>query len=100
MTISTGRNDVQKVTLTFTTPSGVNFRCQEASIEGDGECDLHDHTSTVNPCDLDTSLPIEIFEDTIILRDIPKDAVKSVLVPHSDTSALHSVVGVKSYFSF
>ncbi|KAH9934671.1 trafficking protein particle complex subunit 10 [Fomitopsis serialis] len=76
MTVSlqTGRNDISAATLRLVSPSGVQFRFNEATLDDGGG-----------------SATLEIIDGAIILRDVGKRQVVTVAVPHSDASSYHTL---------
>lgn len=74
LAISTGRNYVSKAKLRLTGPPDVAFLFKESTLEGDV-----------------SSVSIECEEDCVSLVDLPEDSEISVLIPHSDASAYHSM---------
>ncbi|ETW85992.1 hypothetical protein HETIRDRAFT_309755 [Heterobasidion irregulare TC 32-1] len=74
MTVGTGRNQISKAIITLSSTSGVQFRSSQAKLESDG-----------------SSGALECNESNVTLVDVDKETVISVLVPHSDASALHAM---------
>ncbi|KAF8275107.1 trafficking protein particle complex subunit 10 [Lactarius quietus] len=72
--ISTGRNYVEKVKLKLTGPPDVSFFFKESMLDGD-----------------DASVSLEFAEDCISLVDLAENSEISVLIPHSDASAYHTM---------
>ncbi|KIM49469.1 hypothetical protein M413DRAFT_60851 [Hebeloma cylindrosporum] len=68
--ISTGRNHIDKLTARLVSPS-VTFRCQETTLLEDEGVESFDAT-----------------KDGIELRDVDDDSEVTLLVPHSDASAM------------
>ncbi|PCH38130.1 hypothetical protein WOLCODRAFT_64398 [Wolfiporia cocos MD-104 SS10] len=71
--LQTGRNDICTVTLKFTSPSGVKFKCDGAALEGKA------------------SFAMTADSDAIVLSDIGKELTVTMSLPHSDASSYHTL---------
>ncbi|KAH9048160.1 trafficking protein particle complex subunit 10 [Lactarius hengduanensis] len=74
LVISTGRNYVSKAKLKLAGPPDVAFLFKESTLEGDV-----------------SSASLECAEDCISLVDLAENSEISVLIPHSDASAYHTM---------
>ncbi|KAH9180489.1 trafficking protein particle complex subunit 10 [Lactarius sanguifluus] len=74
LAISTGRNYVSKAKLKLAGPPDVTFLFKESTLEGDV-----------------SSASLECAEDCISLVDLAENSEISVLIPHSDASAYHTM---------
>ncbi|KAI9446516.1 trafficking protein particle complex subunit 10 [Lactarius indigo] len=74
LAISTGRNYVSKAKLKLTGPPDIAFLFKESMLESDV-----------------TSASLECAEDYISLVDLAENSEISVLIPHSDASAYHTM---------
>ena len=74
LTLTSGRNDIARVTIKLSSPTGVALHCRNARFE-----------------DADNALPLETTDDSLTLVDVPKETVHNILVPHAE-AAKHPVV--------
>ncbi|KAI0288169.1 trafficking protein particle complex subunit 10 [Russula brevipes] len=74
LAVSSGRNHIPQATLKLSGPPDVTFRFQESALDGD-----------------DASASLELVKDSISVLNLAKNSEISVLVPHSDASAYHTM---------
>ncbi|KZV72948.1 hypothetical protein PENSPDRAFT_628128 [Peniophora sp. CONT] len=82
LTLTSGRNDVARVKLTLSSPTGVALHCQNARFENE-----------------ESAFSLETSDDSITLVDIPKETVLNILVPHAE-AAKHPVVHINVAVSY
>lgn len=93
MTVGTGRNQISKAIITLSSTSGVQFRSSQAKLESDGmQLPALMFPFVIDSKCVGSSGALECNESKITLVNVDKETVISVLVPHSDASALHSMV--------
>ncbi|KAA1469549.1 hypothetical protein DENSPDRAFT_857972 [Dentipellis sp. KUC8613] len=73
MTVTTGRNQLVQANLILSAPSGIQFKCADATLE--------DHSQGT----------LEGNDNVLTLKDVPEDSSVSILVPHSDATAFHAI---------
>jgi len=93
LVISSGRNHVLKATLKLSGPRGVTFRFQASTLYGNGEPQsVINHIAKYYLSDpLGT---LECATDSISVLDLAEHSEISVLIPHSDASAYHTMVSI------
>jgi hypothetical protein len=93
LVISSGRNHVLKATLKLSGPPGVTFRFQASTLYGNGKPqNVISHIAKYHLSDpLGT---LECANDNISILDLAEYSEFSVLIPHSDASAYHTMVSI------
>jgi trafficking protein particle complex subunit 10 len=90
VSVFTGRNHVSKAVIKISTPSGLQFKYQEATLDTEGVLIfglfMRKTKSVVGESQL------EVSENSVTLQDIPEGKTVGILVPHADASAFHILV--------
>jgi hypothetical protein len=90
VSISTGRNHISKATIKMSAPSGLQFRYQEGALDTEGM--LIFRLFIRRPKSVVGEAQLEVYEDSIVLKDIPEGGTVGILIPHTDASAFHVLV--------
>lgn len=90
--LSTGRNQISKVSIKLSAPFGVRFEYRDAILDDNGEILWYylDGTRDLRIGLVEAELVAA--NDCISLQKIAKDTSVSILLPHSDASAFHAMV--------
>lgn len=96
MALSTGRNNISKAMIRLSAPSGIQFQTDETDLEGDGELlfKVNMFQPPLSPPEADVNF--ETIDGSIVLFDLAENSTIRLSVPHTDASAYHAMVSVRT----